>query len=167
MSVGNGRETSTQVSHIRIWQFIIKDKDVKTMELMKSRSLTISINRDPRTVYEFVFNLENLPKWASNAFQSIKQVKGEWNAETPQGSAKVGLTHRNDFGVLDHYVSLPSLGVEVYVPMRVVQNGINGSEVIFTLFYTTHMSEEKFAQDVRMVEQDLKNLKNIMEKSTS
>jgi hypothetical protein len=59
-------------------------------------------------------------------------------------------------------VRLSSL-VEVYVPMRVVQNGINRSEVIFTLFYTTHMSEENFAQDVRMVEQDLKNLKSIIE----
>jgi hypothetical protein len=66
-------------------------------------------------------------------------------------------------GVLDHYVRLSSLGAEVYVPMRVVQNGINGSEVIFTLFYTTHMPEENFAQDVRMVEQDLKNLKSIIE----
>jgi hypothetical protein len=82
---------------------------------------------------------------------------------TAQGSAKISLTQRNDFGVLDHYVRLSSLGVEVYVPMRVVQNGINGSEVIFTLFYTTHMSEENFAQDVRMVEQDLKNLKSIIE----
>jgi hypothetical protein len=130
------------------------------MGLLKSRSLSISINRDPRTVYEFVSNLENLPKWASKAFQSIKHVEGEWIAETPHGSAKVSLTHRNDFGVLDHHVSLSSLGVEVYVPMRVVQNGINGSEVIFTLFYTT---EEQFAQDMRMVEQDLKNLKSIIE----
>jgi hypothetical protein len=133
------------------------------MDLLKSTSLTVSINRDPRTVYEFVSNLENLPKWASKAFQSIKQDKGEWIAETPQGSAKVDLAQRNDFGVLDHYVSLSTLGVEVYVPMRVVKNGINGSEVIFMLFYTSHMSEEKFAQDVKMVEQDLKNLKNIME----
>jgi uncharacterized membrane protein len=54
------------------------------MELSKSTSLTVSINRDPRTVYEFVSNLENLPKWASKAFQSIKQVNGEWIAETPQ-----------------------------------------------------------------------------------
>lgn len=123
------------------------------MDLLKSTSLTVSINCDPRTVYEFVSNLENLPKWASKAFQSIKQDKGEWIAETPQGSAKVELAQRNDFGVLDHYVSLSTLGVEVYVPMRVVKNGINGSEVIFTLFYTSHMSEEKFAQ----------NLKNIME----
>jgi hypothetical protein len=133
------------------------------MDLLKSLSLTVSINCDPRTVYEFVSNLENLPKWASKAFQSIKQDKGEWIAETPQGSAKVDLAQRNDFGVLDHYVSLSTLGVEVYVPLRVVKNGINGSEVIFTLFYTSHMSEEKFAQDVKMVEQDLKNLKNIME----
>lgn len=88
------------------------------MELSKSTSLTVSINRDPRTVYEFVSNLENLPKWASKAFQSIKQVNGEWIAETSQGSAKVALAHRNDFGVLDHYVSPSSLGVEVYVPMR-------------------------------------------------
>jgi hypothetical protein len=133
------------------------------MDLLKSTSLTVSINRDPRTVYEFVSNLENLPKWASKAFQSIKQDKGEWIAETPQGSAKVDLAQRNDFGVLDHYVSLSTLGVEVYVPMRVVKNGINGSEVIFTLFYTSHMSEEKFAQDLKMIEQDLKNLKNIIE----
>ena len=133
------------------------------MGLLKSRSLSISINRDPRTVYEFVLNLENLPKWVSKAFQSIKRVEGEWIAETPQGSAKVSLTHRNDFGVLDHHVSLSSLGVEVYVPVRVVQNGVNGSEVIFTLFYATHMTEEQFAQDMRMVEQDLKNLKSIIE----
>jgi hypothetical protein len=133
------------------------------MELLKSTSLTVSINRDPRTVYEFVSNLENLPRWASKAFQSIKHVKDEWIAETPQGSAKVDLAQRNDFGVLDHYVSLSSSGVEVYVPMRVVKNGINGSEVIFTLFYASHISEEKFVQDVKMVEQDLKNLKNIIE----
>ena len=99
----------------------------------------------------------------SKAFQSIKHVEGEWIAETPQGSARVSLTHRNDFGVLDHHVSLSSLGVEVYIPMRVVQNGINGSEVIFTLFYVTHMTEEQFAQDMRMIEQDLKSLKTIIE----
>ena len=132
------------------------------MELLKSTSLTVSINRDPRRVYEFISNLENLPKWASRAFQSIKQVKGEWIVETPQGAAKVVLAQRNEFGILDHYVSLPSLGVEVYVPMRVVKNG-NGSEVIFTLFHASNMSEEKSAQDMKMVEQDLKNLKNIVE----
>ena len=89
------------------------------MALLKLRSLTVSINLDPKTVYEFIFNLENLFKWASKAFQSIKQVKGEWIAETAQGSAKISLTQRNDFGVFRS---------RSIVPMRVVQNGINGSE---------------------------------------
>ena len=103
------------------------------------RNDTIKYDTD---IIVIVFNLQNLPKWANKAFQSTEQVKGEWIAETAQGSAKISLAQRNDFGVLDHYVRLSSLGVEVYVPMRVVQNSINGSEVIFTLFYTTHMSEE-------------------------
>ena len=45
---------------------------------------------------EFVFNLENLPKWASAAFQSIKEQDGEWIVGTPQGSQSI--TQRNGFG---------------------------------------------------------------------
>jgi uncharacterized membrane protein len=56
---------------------------------MTSRTMSVSIKRDPKTVYEFVFNLENLPKWANAAFQSIREQDGEWIVGTPQGSAKV------------------------------------------------------------------------------
>jgi hypothetical protein len=129
--------------------------------MSRSRIINISINRDPKTVYEFVLNPENLPRWASMAFQSIKQLNGEWIADTPQGPAKVSLTERNEFGVLDHHVKTSS-GVDAFVPMRVVKNG-NGSEMIFTLFQTADMSDERFAEDAKLVEQDLNHLKNIME----
>ena len=107
------------------------------------------------------FNLENLPKWANAAFQSIRGQDGEWIVGTPQGSAKVRIIQRNEFGVLDHYVILPS-GMEVFVPLRVVKND-SGSEVMLTIFQTLDKSEKKLAEDVDMVERDLKNLKNIME----
>jgi len=42
--------------------------------------------------------------------------------ETPQGPAKVSLTERNEFGILDRYVKTSS-GVDLFVPMHVVQNG--------------------------------------------
>lgn len=129
------------------------------MKLYNSRILSVSIKRDPRTVYEFILNLENLPKWAGVAFRSIKKQNEEWVVETPQGPAKVRMTERNEFGILDHYVKTSS-GVEVFVPMRVVQNG-DGSEVIFTLFQPEDMSDENYAKDIAMVERDLKNLKNI------
>jgi hypothetical protein len=110
--------------------------------MLKSRTLSISINCDAKTVYEFVSNPENLPVWASMAFRSIKRVKGDWIVETPQGPAKISIAEKNRFGVLDHIVKT-SVGVQVFVPMRVVQNG-ERSEVIFTLFQTADMSDEMF-----------------------
>ena len=114
--------------------------------MLRSTTLSISINRDPGTVYEFVLNPENLPRWAIMAFRSVKQRNNKWIAETPKGPTKVSHTKRNEFGILNHYVKISS-GVDVFVPMHVVQNG-NGSEMIFMVFQTTDMSEEKFAEDV-------------------
>ena len=138
------------------------------MTLLISRTLSVSINSKPKTVYEFVLNLENLPKWAKMFCRSIKLLNGEWIAEILQEQAKVRITKRNDFGILDHYVKLlssPNVD-EVFVPMRVVQNG-DGSEVIFTIFQLAGMAEERYAEDIRMVEQDLKNLKSIIEEGIS
>jgi hypothetical protein len=74
----------------------------RLITVLRSTTLSISINRDPRTVYEFVLNPGNLPRWAFMAFRSVKQRNNEWIAETPQGPAKVSHTERNEFGILDH-----------------------------------------------------------------
>jgi len=128
-----------------------------------SSTVNVSINCDPRKVYEFVSNPENLPRWAKAFCRSIKKSDSEWIAETPQGPMKISFARRNNFGVLDHYVDA-SPSVQVFVPMRVVPNG-EGSEVLFTLFQSADISEDRFAEDRRWVEQDLQNLKDIMEKS--
>lgn len=129
--------------------------------MMKSRTMNTSINSNPQIVYDFVSNLENLPRWASNTFPSIKEVNGEWVVDTSQGQNKVMLAERNNFGILDHYVKLTS-GVEVYVPMRVVKNG-DGSEVMLTVFQTPEMTYERYAEDIKTVEKDLNHLKTIIE----
>jgi hypothetical protein len=46
--------------------------------------------------------------------------------------------------------------------MRVVPRG-KGSEIIFTLFRQPDMSDEKFAEDAKWVEKDLKRLKGLLE----
>jgi hypothetical protein len=47
--------------------------------------------------------------------------------------------------------------------MRVLANG-SGSEVVFTLFRLPDMSDEKYAEDMQLVERDLRGLKDILEK---
>jgi hypothetical protein len=128
---------------------------------MKSNTISISIKRDHKTVYEFISNLENLPRWASSTFPSIKEINGEWLIDTPQGQNKVRLSERNDFGILDHYVKLPS-GVEVYIPMRVVKNN-DGSEVMVTVFQTIEMTNKVYEEDLQTVKKDLNHLKTVIE----
>ena len=129
--------------------------------MLKSKTLSVSIQNTPEAVYDFVANPESLPLWATTFVHSIKQVNGEWVIETDKGSAKIRIAEKNTLGILDHTV-YPAPGIEVFVPMRVVPNG-GGCEVLFTLFQQPGMSDEAFAADMHMVEQDLSTLKTLME----
>ena len=129
----------------------------------KSKTMSTSVKSDPKTVNDFVSNLENLPRWASSTFPSIKEVNGEWVVETPNGRNKVMITEKNNFGILDHHVKLTS-GVEVYVPMRVVKNG-DGSEVLLTVFQAPEMTDDGYAKDIQTVEKDLNHLKTLIEEN--
>ena len=88
----------------------------------------------------------------------------DWIADSLMGRVKVRFAPRNDLGVLDHDVVLPS-GETVHNPMRVVANG-EGSEVIFTLFRRPGVGQEEFAADARAVQRDLKALKKLLESDT-
>jgi uncharacterized membrane protein len=127
----------------------------------KSKHISVSINRPADHVYEFASNPGNLPKWAAGLGGSIKNVNGEWIAESPMGRVKVKFADKNKFGILDHDVNLPS-GAKVYNPMRVFPNN-DGSELIFTLYRLPDTSDQMFAQDEETVTRDLKKLKTLLE----
>lgn len=128
---------------------------------LEVRHISVSIDRPPAEVYRFASTIENLPRWATGLSSSMRQVDGEWIAESPMGKVRVRFAEQNAFGVLDHDVILES-GEAVHNPVRVVPNGA-GSEVIFTLFRQPGVPAEKFAEDARWVEKDLRTLKGLLE----
>ena len=130
--------------------------------LLEVRHVSVSINRSPRDVYQFVSKVENLPLWATGLGRTVQNVGGEWIAESPMGRIKLRFAERNELGVLDHDVILES-GVSVHNPLRVVPNG-SGSEVTFTLFRLPGVSEDKFAEDAQWVQKDLNALKRLLER---
>ncbi len=129
--------------------------------MYQSLNLNVFINRGIKDVYEFVCVPENFRLWASGMGKSLKKVNGEWIAETPEGPVKVRFTERNEFGVLDHWVSLKP-GLQIYIPMRVIANG-SGCELLFMLFRLPGMSDEQFAADAEWVMRDLTSLKSLLE----
>ena len=127
----------------------------------KSVHINVSINCPADQVYEFILNPLNLPKWASGLSASIKNINGEWIAESPNGKVKVKFVEKNPFGVLDHWVTLPD-GAEAYIPLRILSNN-RGSELIFTLYQLPEMSDQFFAEDIETVKKDLWKLKTLLE----
>jgi hypothetical protein len=126
------------------------------------RTLSVTIARAPADVYGYVSNPQNLPEWATSFCRAVgKDTTGGWVADTKDGPVGIRFVEANLLGVLDHYVRLRS-GEETFSPMRVVQNG-EGSELFFTLFRLPRVSDEQFAQDLRLIERDLLVLKNRLE----
>lgn len=128
-----------------------------------SRHLGISIDRPAQEVYDYVSDPVNVPGWAPGLARSIELVDGRWVGESPMGRVVVDFTPRNDFGVLDHDVTLPS-GETVHNPMRVLADGA-GCEVVFTLRRRPWMSDEDFHRDAEAVTADLTALKRLMERA--
>ena len=127
-----------------------------------AQHISITIARSPAEVYAFAVEPSNLPKWASGLAGGIKQVNGAWIASSPMGDVRVEFAPRNELGVLDHDVTLPT-GAIVHNPVRVLPNAA-GSEVVFTLFQLPGMSEAKFGDDARHVARDLQTLKTVLER---
>ncbi len=70
----------------------------------------------------------------------------------------------NDFGVVDHEISPLDGGAQsVEIPLRVVPNGDDGSEVMLTLFQQTGMTDDQYAADAVLVQADLTRLKRLLE----
>ena len=135
------------------------------MSYFNSKHVSISINNSAEKVYEFTSDPENLPKWAAGVSGSIKNVNGEWIAESPMGMIKIKFADKNKFGILDHDVTLPS-GETFYNPMRVFPNK-GGSELIFTLYQRSGMSDRDFRKDEEQIKADLEKLKALVEKEAS
>ncbi len=126
------------------------------------RYLTVSIEREPEAVYAFASNPENLPLWAAGLGQGVKRAGEHWEVKTGDGTVGLRFTPQNAYGVLDHTVMLPD-GTEVYVPMRVMANGM-GSEVTLVLFRQPEMDDNEFDRDAGLMQKDLSALKALLER---
>ena len=128
----------------------------------RSQHISIGIDRPATVVYDVAADPRNLPRWAAGLAGSRVEQDGDgWFTASPMGRVTITFAPRNDFGVLDHDVTLPS-GETVYNPLRVISDG-HGSEVIFTLRQRPEMSDEEFERDADAVGRDLAALKSLVE----
>jgi hypothetical protein len=128
---------------------------------LRSRHLSTIIHCPPETVYTFASNPDNLTKWATGLVQDKVTRDGELLCvESPEGRTTISFVRRNDLGVLDHDVTLPS-GETIHNPFRVLAHP-EGAEVLFSL-RQLGLSDTEFDRDAGLVEADLRRLKERLE----
>ena len=127
----------------------------------ESRHISERIDRPADEVYEYALDPANVPQWAPGLGSSVEKVDHQWFVETSEGRVGFAFVPRNEYGVLDHYVTLP-LGEVVYNPLRVIPDE-RGCEVVFTLRRRPGMSDAEFSEDAGAVGADLARLKRNLE----
>ncbi|WP_439618939.1 SRPBCC family protein [Shinella sp.] len=135
------------------------------MTTMPARIIHRTIQRDWRTVYAFAAKPENMPLWASGLASGLTRNGDDWIADGgPIGNVRVRFAPPNDFGVVDHTVTLPN-GLVVENALRIVPNG-DGCEVMFTLLRQPDMDDAAFESDAAHVTRDLEALAKLMKQET-
>lgn len=118
----------------------------------ESRHISVWIDAPAEAVYAHASDRAQLPRWAAGL------------ADPALAGADVEFAPRNEFGILDHVVRLPS-GDQVYNPMRVIPEGPGeqGCEVVFSLRRRPDVTADEFAADADAVAADLDRLRRLVE----
>ncbi|MGV9712074.1 SRPBCC family protein [Gordonia sp. NPDC003424] len=120
---------------------------------MHSRHLSVVIPAaSADEVYAFAADPDNLPRWAAGLAAGVRRVGDVLVVDSPMGEVTVTFAPANDFGILDHDVTLPD-GTVVANPLRVLAHP-DGAEVVFTV-RQRDLTDEQFEADCAAVERDL------------
>lgn len=112
-------------------------------------------------MYAFASDPTHLPQWATGLAESEVRADGDvLRVASPMGEVTVRFAPRNEYGVLDHDVTLPS-GAVVHNPLRVVPHP-EGAEVVFTV-RQIELTDDEFERDCRTVAADLERLAQLLE----
>ena len=128
----------------------------------QTRHRGVAIDRPAPEVYEYAVDPRHLTEWAPGLGSSVEQVDGRWFVRMGTDRVEFAFAPRNEFGVLDHRVTTPS-GQVFDNPMRVIANGADRCDVVFTLRRSPGMTDAEFDRDAGLVSADLASLKKIVE----
>ena len=130
-------------------------------EPLPSTTVAVTIHLPVEAVYAYACEPTNFPAWASGLGSEVTPQDDHWLAQGPDGPVEVFFSPVNDYGVLDHWVRLPS-GDEFYIPLRVISRGEH-AEVLLTLLREEGTSDERHEADAAWVARDLWALKTLLE----
>src|SRR5436305_12332810 len=132
---------------------------------MRSHTQTVTIEAAPDSVYAFVADPRNLPRWASAFAPEIRLGQDhEWSVPSLAGEVCIRYDADAVRRTVDFHMRpvLPTPGLEGLAASRIIANGSN-TEYVFTMFQFEGMPEEVWQEQLRELPRELQRLKQAVE----
>lgn len=128
----------------------------------RSITKTVAVECDVQTMFAFISNPGNWPRWAIVNVKSIAATHDpdRWDMMTPHGPAQLRIRANAAHGILDHDWIDPQASWTV--PARVVPND-GGAEFMMTFFQPPSFSDAFFDEQIKLVDIELAKLKEVLE----
>lgn len=124
---------------------------------------TINIKVSPEKVLDYLNNVSKWAEWVVHNVTSVRQGdNGFWLMDRPRGTSNVKINPHKATGVLDHDFINPGKGYWK-VPSRVVEWNL-GSHFMITFTKPEQMPDETFEIGMKLLDEELFKLKEILEK---
>jgi hypothetical protein len=124
---------------------------------MSSRTVTAVLDAPKEQVFDYLSQVANLPKWASEFAHELKYEDGKAKVVNGLGEFYVSIEADRDTGVIDMYAG-PTESELALFPTRVVALPAGGSAFSFTMFQGAEMPDELFESQYRSLLREFENI---------
>ena len=124
---------------------------------MSSRTVTAVLEAPKEQVFDYLSQIANLPKWASEFARELKYEDGKAKVVNGLGEFYVSIDADPDTGVIDMYAGPTESGLALF-PTRVVALPAGGSAFSFTMFQGAEIPDELFESQYQSLLREFENI---------
>jgi hypothetical protein len=119
--------------------------------------VTTVVDADRETVFSYLADIENLPKWATEFAREVKHEGGEYKVVNGLGEFFFAIHAHPDTGVVDMYAG-PEKAQMALFPTRVVGLPDGRTAYSFTMFQEPGMADERFESQYESLKREFANI---------
>ena len=125
---------------------------------MNSRTASLALFAPRDTVFSYLSEVKNLPKWATEFCCELKPEGPEYKVVTPMGEMFFDIKADSATGVIDMFAG-PEKDTMGIFPVRVLGLPGGKSVVLFTMFQAPDMGDEAFNGQYESLLKEFENIK--------
>src|SRR5207249_127944 len=127
---------------------------------MRSETVTTVVDAPHTAVFDFLADIENLPRWATEFARELKRERGDYKVVNGLGEFFFEIRADPATGVIDMLAGPTKDGLAVF-PTRAVALSDGRTAYTFTMFQTPGMPDELFESQYASLKREFENIERV------